>query len=64
MGVLRKSGSGLMWKDMAERGVADVAVLADEISEGKVAETGVVSLPSFGLLLAGMMTIEKVRCAL
>jgi hypothetical protein len=57
MGVLRKSGSGLMLKlkATAERGVAVVAVLADVISEGKVAETGVASLPSFGFLSAGMM---------
>jgi hypothetical protein len=50
-----------MWKETADKGVA---VVAEVISEGKVAEwtsegkfavTGVVSLPSFGLFAAGMM---------
>jgi hypothetical protein len=44
MGVLRKSGSGLKLNETAEIGVAEV------ISEGKVAVTGVVSFPSFGLV--------------
>lgn len=41
----------MMAKDTAERGVA---VVAEVISEGKLAVTGVVSLPNFGLLV-GMM---------
>lgn len=46
IGVLMKSGSGFREKETADRGVA---VTAEVISEGKVAVTGVVSLPSFGL---------------
>ena len=41
-----------MGKDTAERGVA---VVADVISEGKVAEIGVASLPSVGLVEAGIV---------
>lgn len=51
IGVLRKSGSGLNVKETAEIGVADV------ISEGKVAVTGVVSFPNLGLAV-GMMINE------
>lgn len=51
IGVLRKSGSGLNVKETAEIGVADV------ISEGKVAVTGVVSFPNLGLAV-GMMIVE------
>lgn len=51
MGVLMKSGSGLQWKLTADRGVA---VVAEEISEGNVAVTGVESFSSLGLT-AGMM---------
>lgn len=51
IGVLRKSGSGLNVKETAEIGVADV------ISEGKVAVTGVVSFPNLGLAV-GMMIAE------
>jgi hypothetical protein len=42
----------------AERGVA---VVAEVISDGNVAVTGVVSLPSLGLLAAGMVTVWKTR---
>lgn len=51
MGVLMKSGSGLKVKATAEMGVADV------ISEGKVAVTGVISFPSLGLVVAVMMSV-------
>jgi hypothetical protein len=51
IGVLRKSGSGLNVNETAEMGVADV------ISEGKVAVTGVVSFPNLGLAV-GMMMVE------
>lgn len=51
IGVLRKSGSGLNVNETAEIGVADV------ISEGKVAVTGVVSFPNLGLAV-GMMMVE------
>lgn len=45
-------------KDTADRGVAVLAeVMAEVISEGKVAEIGVVSLPSFGLLAAGILAM-------
>lgn len=53
MGVLMKSGSGLIGKTMAESGVA---MLADMISEGKFADIGVESFSSFGLL-AGILTV-------
>lgn len=52
IGVLMKSGSGLMAKIRADLGVA---VLADEISEGKVLVTGVESFPSLGLVVGGMV---------
>ena len=55
-----KSGSGLKLKQMAERGVADM--VADVISEGKVAVRGVVSFPSLGLVAAGMMTVVVRYC--
>jgi hypothetical protein len=45
-----------MYMDTAERGVA---VVAEVISEGKVLDTGVDSLPSFGLVAAGMMLIAS-----
>jgi hypothetical protein len=48
---LRKSGSGLNVNETAEIGVAEV------ISEGKVAVTGVVSFPNLGLAV-GMMMVE------
>lgn len=51
MGVFRKSGSGLKVNETAEMGVAEV------ISEGKVAVTGVVSFPNFGLVV-GMMVVD------
>jgi hypothetical protein len=51
IGVLRKSGSGLNVNETAEIGVAEV------ISEGKVAVTGVVSFPNLGLAV-GMMMVE------
>lgn len=42
---------------MPDRGVAVLAeVMAEVISEGKLAEIGVVSLPSFGLFAAGILT--------
>lgn len=62
MGVLIKSGSGLMGKATAERGVAVAAVVAEVISEGNVAEMGVASLPSFGLLAAGMLAMLSGSC--
>jgi hypothetical protein len=51
-----KSGSGLRAKAMADRGVAVVAEVAEVISEGKVAEMGVVSFPKVGFTV-GMMVI-------
>ena len=36
--------------------------MADEISEGNEAVTGVVSFPSFGLLVGGMMVDAVKRC--
>lgn len=48
MGVLIKSGSGLDIKFKAERGVA---VVADVISEGNVAVTGVESFSSLGFVV-------------
>lgn len=42
----------MMEKAMAERGVAEAA---EVISEGKVAEMGVASLPNFGLSAEGML---------
>jgi len=62
MGVLMKSGSGLIGKATAERGVAVAAVVAEVISEGNVAEMGVASLPSFGLLAAGMLAMLSESC--
>jgi hypothetical protein len=45
-----------MGKVMADRGVAVLAeVIAEVISEGKLAEIGVVSLPSTGLFAAGIL---------
>lgn len=45
-----------MGKEMAERGVAVLAEQVAEVtSEGKVAEMGVASLPSFGLSTVGMV---------
>lgn len=52
MGVLMKSGSGLKLNEMAEMGVAEV------ISEGKVAVTGVVSFPNLGLAVGMVMIVE------
>lgn len=49
-----KSGSGLKLKEMAEIGVA---VIAEVISEGKVAVTGVVSFPNLGLVPAMMIEV-------
>lgn len=46
MGVLIKSGSGLQSRWTADRGVADVA---EAISDGNVAVTGVESFSSLGL---------------
>lgn len=59
-----------MWKEMADKGVAEVAevisdgnvaVFAEVMSEGNVAVTGVVSLPSFGLFAAGMLAKDLRR---
>lgn len=52
MGVLMKSGSGLKLNEMAEIGVAEV------ISEGKVAVTGVVSFPNLGLVVVMVKVVE------
>ena len=51
MGVLIKSGSSLMGRASADMGVA---VVAEVISDGKLAVTGVESFSSLGLL-RGMM---------
>lgn len=53
MGVLMKSGSALKVKDTAEIGVAEV------ISDGKVAVTGVVSFPNLGLAPGMMMVVGE-----
>jgi hypothetical protein len=63
MGVLMKSGSGLTWNEMADRGAADrgVAEAADLTSEGNEAVTGVVSFSSLGLG-PGILTVVDVDC--
>lgn len=55
MGVLAESGSGLQRKWTADRGVG---VVAEAISEGKVAVRGVDSFSSLGLT-AGMVSDER-----
>lgn len=58
MGVLRKSGSIILGNGLAERGVdAD----ADEISDGKVAVSGVESFSSLGFV-TGILEWMVVMC--